>query len=127
MDRIIIIGALAVALAGCGAPTDGRYVGRLVGDPPAPCPDSQAVLLLRGEQARLIPNDGVTVLDGKLSPDGTIAAAAQTEGGRGGGSGRSDAPRAPFRMVFQGRLDGTKVTGTYGTPRCRGHLELSPG
>ena len=109
-------------LAGCGADTDGRYVGRLVGEAPAPCPDGPAVLLLHGDQARFIPNDGVVVLDGKLDPDGAIAAAAQRDGAKGGSG-----PRTPFRMVFRGKLEGAKVTGTYGTPRCRGHVELAPG
>lgn len=127
---------MAVLLAGCGAATDGRYVGRMVGDAPAPCPDGRAVLLLRGAEARFIPDDGVAVLDGTLSPDGAIAAAAQRDGARDtagrndtakGGAAKGGAARTPFRMVFQGRLDGTTVTGVYGTPRCRGHVELAPG
>ena len=115
---------VAVLAAGCGAETNGRYVGRMVGEAPAPCPDSTAVLLLRGEEARFIPNEGVVVLDGKLAPDGAVAAAAERAGARGQGR---QAPGGPFRMVFQGRLENGKVTGTYGTPLCRGHVELAPG
>ena len=116
--------AMAVLAAGCGAPGDGRYVGRLVGEAPQPCPDGTAVLLLRGDEARFIPNEGVVVLDGKVGPDGAVAAAAERAGAR---SERGGAPRAPFRMVFQGRLENGRVTGTYGTPLCRGHVELAPG
>ena len=57
-----------------------------------------------------------------------LAAAAERTGARPERGGeRGSAPRAPFRMVFQGRLENGRVTGTYGTPLCRGHVELAPG
>lgn len=124
--RRAVAGMAMLLLAGCGAPTDGRYVGQLVGDPPAPCPDSRAVLLLRGTEARFVPDEGIIVLDGTVAPDGTIATAAERGSSRGGG-GRSAAPPVPFRLVFNGRIEGGKVMGVYGTPRCRGHVELAPG
>ena len=113
----------ALLLAGCGAPRDGRYVGRLVGEPPSPCAESRAVLLVRAGAVKFVPDEGTIVLEGKLTPDGKIAAAAERPGVRTDPSGK----RQPFRLGFEGSLVGEHVTGTYATPRCRGRVELDPG
>lgn len=114
---------LAVLLAGCGEATDGRYVGTLAGEGPSPCPPTRAVLLLRGTEARFVPDEGVIVLDGTLAPGGVIAAAADRPGVRTDASGK----RQPFRLGFEGRLENGRVHGAYATPRCRATVELAPG
>lgn len=107
----------AVVLTGCGGATE-RYAGRMVPEAPsALCRDGRATLQVRGGQAVFVPDERALVLEGEAGADGAVRAGRETLG----------ADRQPFPQVFEGRIEGERASGVYGTPRCRYRVELGRG
>jgi hypothetical protein len=101
--------AAAGLLSACAGGPPSTYVGTLT--PVAGTCDvlNRASLNRNGETVQFTPQEGVTVLEGTISPSGAITASAQTMGMN----------RQPYRLAFTGVLHGQTMTGTYVTPRCR--------
>lgn len=115
--RLGWLGVAAVLLAGCGGGTE-RYAGRMVPEAPsALCREGRAMLQVRSGQAVFVPDERALVLEGEVGADGAVRAGRETAG----------ADRRPFAQVFEGRIEGDRATGVYGTPRCRHRVEMSRG
>jgi hypothetical protein len=108
---VILLPAFACA---CSAPTL-NYAGTL--RPVAGTCDaqSQAVLTRRDTTILFAPAAGTLTLHGRLNDQKTLAAVLTLQ----------DPNKQPYRLVFQGRLDGNHVSGTYVTPRCHYAVDLS--
>ena len=74
-----------------------------------------ATLVVQGTDARFAPTDGVTVLDGHISPSGHVTASSVAEG----------ADHKPFQQVFEGDRTGDRVVGRFASPRCRAAAVLN--
>lgn len=102
-------------LAGCGLPT-GRYVGRALPEAgSALCQQGRASLQVRDGRALFVLDEGAQALEGSVGADGAVRAMRETAG------------RPPFRQVFEGQVADGRVTGIYGSPRCRARVELEAG
>lgn len=121
--NVICASLVGLALAGCGAAGDGRFVGSVATTEGA-CGlgfdgqgKSTATLMMRGKDVLFAPSDGVTVLGGHVNDSGHVLA----------GSNVTGADKKPFPQVFEGDRDGDRVRGVFATPRCRGRVELQRG
>ena len=114
--------ACVLMLAGCaaGAQARERYAGPVVvtagvcGLSAASAKQMAGTLLVRGEEVQFAPEEGVTLLRGKIDAAGHVTASATTPG----------ADHKPFLMVFEGDLRAGRVEGRYATPRCRATVQL---
>lgn len=105
-----------LAFAACATGPGGRWVGPVTPEAPsAACQPGRGVLTARDGKALFAPNEGTVVLEGTLASDGTVRAERNAPG----------ADKKPFLQVFEGRLEGDRVTGTLSTPRCRHRVELT--
>jgi hypothetical protein len=109
---------LVLLLSGCGSPATGRWVGSVTPEPgsqPAPgCHGpGRGVLTVRGQDAVFTPDDGVAVLTG-TARDTTIRTTSVGVA----------ADKQPLRLLFEGRIEGDQLTGTYAAPRCRARVML---
>jgi hypothetical protein len=106
---------LTLPLAACAGDAPITYTGTLI--PSAGTCDltNRATLQRHGANLQFTPQDGVLVLDGTVSPTGTISASETT----------SSMDRKPYHLTFTGQVHGTSVTGTYVTPRCRYAVALT--
>ena len=109
-----------VVLAGCAAGTEatnpnGTWVGTLATSA-GTCPDTQpSDLVVSAREVSFVPGDGVLALRGKRGAD-PDALHAQRLG--------TDMNHHPLPMVFDARLEGGAVHGTYGTPTCRAEIVM---
>ena len=98
------------ALAACCAAVPPDHFAGVLQPQAGTCdPPSRAALILSDSHVLFTPREGIISLDGTLAADGTIRAAAVSNG----------MDRTPYRQTFIGSLIGAKVTGSYTTPRCR--------
>jgi hypothetical protein len=96
-----------IQLAACAAAT--RTYGGDVRPIAGTCDAAaQATLTIRDKSIIFAPASGTIYLRGELSGQSTNADLTVT-----------DPNKRPYHFAFQGVLDGTTITGTYTTPRCR--------
>ena len=118
MRQRIWLTAIACGLAsgGAGASTvAGEWVGTLH-TTAGTCPDGQpSDLVVSGKRITFVPGDGVLALVGRPGADPGVLH-AQLLG--------TDMNHKPLPMVFEARLQGGVVVGTYGTPTCRASITL---
>ena len=109
------------AVTACGAAGDGRYVGVALtsqgscGSGFDGAGKAAATLLMRGNEVRFTPSDGVVVLEGKMDSNGHVLAQGSAAG----------ADRTPFLQAFEGDRDGSRIKGQFASPRCRASVELT--
>ncbi|CAP57091.1 conserved hypothetical protein [Gluconacetobacter diazotrophicus PA1 5] len=111
--------AVAPARAADDAARDpiGIWTGTLVADRGV-CPETNAPSTLQVGTKRIAftPGDGALVLHGtRDATPGRFHAQLVL----------SDMNRKPYPLVFEGKPDGSAISGTYGTPRCRAHVTLT--
>ena len=78
-------------------------------------PTMQAVLTRRGTTIVFAPAAGTLILRGQLSGEKNLAASLTL----------ADPNKQPYRLAFEGILEGTHISGTYNTPRCRYRADLA--
>ncbi len=78
-------------------------------------PTTQAVLTRRDTTIIFAPAAGTLFLQGKLSEQKNLAASLIL----------TDPNKQPYHLSFLGLLDGTHISGTYTTPRCRYAADLT--
>ena len=111
----------ASILAACAAPapltaTARRYIGTATPSTPGPlCPSSTAEAQVRNGEFIFAPNEGTWVLQGILTPDGSVAADRTIPG----------VDKRPWQTTFDGRWTPATVIGTYKTPRCSFAVSLT--
>ncbi len=107
---------LTAPVAGCAGGTDTRWVGPVTPDAPN-CHASRGVLVAHGDSFLFAPSEGVVVLRGSISADGTLHGRFESEG--------QDHQMVTFR--FDGRLAGRQISGVLTQPGCRATVVLQPG
>ena len=112
--RQCLILCLPFLAGACTAPTL-NYAGTLRPIAGTCDPTEQAVLTRRDTTIIFAPAAGTIELHGQLTNDKNLAAQLTL----------TDPNKQPYRLTFQGQLDGKRVDGTYTTPRCRYTVNLS--
>jgi len=103
--RLILLALLP--LAACAAATQ-NYAGDVRPIAGTCDPAGQAVLTISNKSIIFAPASGTLFLRGELSGDSASASLTVT-----------DPNKQPYRLTFQGTLEGKTIAGTYTTPRCR--------
>ena len=112
--------ALAVMTA-CSAAGDGRYVGTMSTKQGSCGPGfdetgkARSTLLIRGNEVKFTPSDGVVTLEGQVDSKGHVLA--------GNGTGNAD-HKSPLQ-VFEGDRTGLLIKGQFASPQCRASVELT--
>lgn len=101
---------------------DARFVGTITpesGEDCHPASPSPATLTLKRSDNSVMfaPTDGVLVLSGSLTPDGTVHARLDLA---------TTDEHKPYPLVLDGTLVNQSFTGTYTTPGCRYRVALGP-
>lgn len=122
LNRTAIMAGLALAdIAACGSAGDGRYVG-VASTEQGSCGlgfdeagKAASTLLIRGNEVKFAPSDGVVVLEGRVDHGGHVLAQGTTIG----------ADHKLFLQVFEGDQHGSQIKGQFASPRCRVSVELT--
>ena len=122
LSRTAVMASLALAdIAACGAAGDGRYVG-VASTEQGSCGlgfdeagKAASTLLIRGNEVKFAPSDGVVVLEGRVDHGGHVLAQGTTVG----------ADHKPFLQIFEGDQRGSQIKGQFASPRCRVSVELT--
>jgi hypothetical protein len=103
-----------IVSAGCSTDLPRKYVGDL--QPVAGTCDNgnRAILTRTGYSILFEPQEGVIMLNGKLSESGAVAASIEVPG----------VNHVGYRLAFTGHLDGDRILGTYVTLHCRYQVTL---
>jgi hypothetical protein len=104
-----------VVLVACVPSLPNKFVGDLRPVGGSCDKGNRAVLTRAGSSVMFAPQDGVLVLDGRLSGKGEVSASLEVRGMN----------RAPYRLVFTGKVQEDRILGTYVTPRCRYDVTLA--
>ncbi|MDG6095141.1 hypothetical protein LOC54_08485 [Acetobacter sp. AN02] len=117
MAAVCVVSAALVNAAGpaCAADLSGVWYGVMVTEQ-GQCPDAEdSVLKVSPGELTFSPGGGSIVLHGKRKKDvQTLHAQLRMQ----------DAKGHPMPMVFEGQPEGDRITGVYGTPFCRAHIEM---
>ncbi len=112
--RLPPLALLPLLASACAAPTQ-NYAGTIRPMAGTCDPTTQAVLTRRDTTIIFAPAAGTLILRGKLTPDQNLAADLTL----------TDPNKQPYHLTFQGTLIGSRIAGTYTTPRCRYAADLN--
>jgi hypothetical protein len=111
-----LVAFLATALlAACATGLPSKFVGTLLPVAGSCDEGNRAVVTRAGSSIMFLPQDGVLVLDGRLSDNGEVSASVAVRG----------INHVPYRLVFTGKVRENQIVGTYVTPRCRYNVTLA--